>query len=387
VTYSQVDVLDIVPAIYDAAGEPQKWNDVLIRMCDLFGSHAGALLFRDTNNSELGFGVFHGYSDADERSYREYYTAINPFWSRTDLHSSPGDLVTRKMIIDTPSLQKTEYYNDFALPLKLFDFVAGTLLKQDSVFGMFILFRAPDAPPCQTEEVNLLREFMPHLTRSVQLQTRISTVENKCSALTNAFDGIQRGVILLDTKGQIVFMNSAAQTIMSRKDGLTTNRRKLCARSDYENTLLMRMIQDTALVARGRRCSLSSGNTVVSRTSTGSSYYLTINSMPPASLTGLQDPAVAVFISDPNDAIKTPDTRLKDLFGFTKAEARLSQLLVGGMELREAAEQIGVSYSTVRTQLCRILAKTKTHRQSELIRVLTFAGLGAREEFKRGLTI
>jgi hypothetical protein len=50
------------------------------------------------------------------------------------------------------------------------------------------------------------------------------------------------------------------------------------------------------------------------------------------------------------------------------------------MELREAAEQIGVSYNTERTQLGSVLAKKGTRRQSELMRVLTFTGLGTRAE-------
>jgi DNA-binding CsgD family transcriptional regulator len=219
---------------------------------------------------------------------------------------------------------------------------------------------------------------MPHLIRSLQLHTRLSTVENKCSAFATAFDRIQGAFILLDAMGQIIFLNRAAQAIVDRKDGLAINSRKLRAQSSSENALLKRTISDTAVLACGKTTG-QPGSTTVSRPNRGSSYYLTMSPVRPAVFTGLEDPAVAVFIADPNDAIRTPDTRLKGLFGLTKAEARLSQLLVGGMELREAAEQIGVSYNTVRMQLRGVLAKTGTSRQSELMRVLTLVGLGGRD--------
>jgi DNA-binding CsgD family transcriptional regulator len=45
-------------------------------------------------------------------------------------------------------------------------------------------------------------------------------------------------------------------------------------------------------------------------------------------------------------------------------------LLAGGIDPKEAAAQLEVALSTVRSQLKSIFAKTDTSRQSELVRLL-----------------
>ena len=44
--------------------------------------------------------------------------------------------------------------------------------------------------------------------------------------------------------------------------------------------------------------------------------------------------------------------------------------LLAGFDLREIAERSGRSFNTVRTHLARLLAKTDTRRQSDLVRLL-----------------
>jgi DNA-binding CsgD family transcriptional regulator len=62
---------------------------------------------------------------------------------------------------------------------------------------------------------------------------------------------------------------------------------------------------------------------------------------------------------------------LMSLFGLTPAEARLASTLAGGLDPARAAQEIGVSRVTARNQLRTIFAKTGTHRQSELVALLS----------------
>lgn len=54
-------------------------------------------------------------------------------------------------------------------------------------------------------------------------------------------------------------------------------------------------------------------------------------------------------------------------FGLTPAEQRLVSQLLGGKTLRQAAEILGVKYSTVRSQLNSIFQKVGVRRQADLI--------------------
>jgi DNA-binding CsgD family transcriptional regulator len=58
-------------------------------------------------------------------------------------------------------------------------------------------------------------------------------------------------------------------------------------------------------------------------------------------------------------------------FGLTRAEARLATLVAGGMAPDAAARTLGISRGTTRAQLKAVFAKTETHRQSELLALLS----------------
>ena len=61
------------------------------------------------------------------------------------------------------------------------------------------------------------------------------------------------------------------------------------------------------------------------------------------------------------------------LFDLTPAEARLAAVIAGGHPPRDAALRLGVTEATARTTLKRILAKTGTRRQADLVGLLKSA--------------
>lgn len=61
---------------------------------------------------------------------------------------------------------------------------------------------------------------------------------------------------------------------------------------------------------------------------------------------------------------------VQDAFGLTLAEVEIVRGVTLGLPLREIAEGRGRSLETVRTQVRSVLAKTETHSQSELVRVV-----------------
>jgi DNA-binding CsgD family transcriptional regulator len=79
---------------------------------------------------------------------------------------------------------------------------------------------------------------------------------------------------------------------------------------------------------------------------------------------------VALFLSDHGDGEVTGADALQSRFGFTAAEARLAGALLAGQRLAGASRALGVSVMTVRSHLRSMFAKTHTHRQADLLRVL-----------------
>jgi pimeloyl-ACP methyl ester carboxylesterase/DNA-binding CsgD family transcriptional regulator len=63
-------------------------------------------------------------------------------------------------------------------------------------------------------------------------------------------------------------------------------------------------------------------------------------------------------------------TTVQEAFGLTAAEVEIVRGVTLGLPLRDIAEARGRSLETVRTQVRSVLAKTETHSQSELVRVV-----------------
>jgi DNA-binding CsgD family transcriptional regulator len=77
-----------------------------------------------------------------------------------------------------------------------------------------------------------------------------------------------------------------------------------------------------------------------------------------------------VFISDPALQIRSRYSVLQQLYGLSPTEARLASALVQGLELREIAGVLSMAYETARFHLKRLMIKTGTRRQMDLIRLI-----------------
>jgi DNA-binding CsgD family transcriptional regulator len=63
------------------------------------------------------------------------------------------------------------------------------------------------------------------------------------------------------------------------------------------------------------------------------------------------------------------------MYGLTPAEAKVAALIARGLSGRRAADQLEVSYNTLKTHLKRVFVKTGTNNQGSLIRlIVTRAG-------------
>jgi DNA-binding CsgD family transcriptional regulator len=85
----------------------------------------------------------------------------------------------------------------------------------------------------------------------------------------------------------------------------------------------------------------------------------------------LEGAALIVLLIDPEDCPQPSFGILNQVFGLTRTEARIASYLLCGQTMQEVAENTGVSVGTVRSQTKAIFEKTQTHRQAELVGLLT----------------
>jgi DNA-binding CsgD family transcriptional regulator len=82
--------------------------------------------------------------------------------------------------------------------------------------------------------------------------------------------------------------------------------------------------------------------------------------------------ARALLVLSDLDSISGPRPEaLSQTFRLSLAEARLASLLATGISLKQAADELGLAHETVRNQLKAVFGKTATHRQGELVALLS----------------
>lgn len=93
----------------------------------------------------------------------------------------------------------------------------------------------------------------------------------------------------------------------------------------------------------------------------------------------LEGAALILLIIDPEDCPKPSFSVLKQIFDLTRAEARVATDILQDKTADNIAEGTNVSVGTVRTQIKAIFSKTQTHRQAELVGLLTRLALISEE--------
>lgn len=175
--------------------------------------------------------------------------------------------------------------------------------------------------------------------------------------LLRVFDRMGCGGIILSTTGHVLATNASAR--LTLQDMFDLDDADAAALNGSGREVIKK------LLSRGRtRISLESENWILIERS--GQRPLIMNFVPVPVLS--EDGPHSVLLLIDLDATPLPTTNcLEQIFGLTPAEARLALLLVGGDTVNEVAERLHLSVATVRTQLKAVFEKTHTHRQAELV--------------------
>jgi DNA-binding CsgD family transcriptional regulator/PAS domain-containing protein len=363
------DVLRIVGLIYDAAANPSLWPDVLKAILPLGEFNAGTVHFQDLQSHSVGWVSSVNLSADYEESYAQYFASVNP-WLRSKHLLAKGRVNVRAMAMTDPEMAATEFWNDWARHLGLFDFVAGILEESGTQTGAITLFRPKGVEPCGEPELALMKLLTPHVIRATELHRRIVHLERQNATLSHVLDHLSLGIVIVDAGARVCVANQAAERMLMENDGLSVRGGTLCVAQPREQQRLSAAVASAAAVASEKGLQAAS-RLGIWRPSLKPPYSVLVSPARPQLFAGFERPAAALFITDPAVAPVSVRDLLVSLYGLTPAEASLAECLAQGSTLRGAAETNGVSHNTVKSQLQQVFNKTDTHRQPDLVRLVS----------------
>jgi DNA-binding CsgD family transcriptional regulator/PAS domain-containing protein len=369
---------EIIGLVYEGPLEASPWNQCLHWIRKRLQAKHVTLIVRPTTPEANGFVIDAGEVTAELVGlYHSYFYALDPFVGL------PGDrVVTIDEIISREDWQELPYYQQFLCNLDIFHMLGADLEMPGGAVCRFRVSRSKDAPAFSDEDKAFCNLLLPHLRRSMTMQTHMGRIQSVGKLYAQTVDRMMVGTIILDEHGKILQTNQLAEELLCACDGFRRDGGgRLGTSFAPETRQLQRLIKEAIVRSTQPQPSIIEAMSLTRPSGCGS-LGVVVHSVPMSEWSeGNRRPAVAVFIRDAERQTQAPQDLLYQLFSLTPAETALAMQLVNGLSLDEAAEVLNVKRNTARAHLRAIFSKTGVTRQTELVRMLlnSVAALGMNE--------
>ena len=365
----EAEFQDLIGAIYEVALEPEDLPDLLSRLVGLIGA-----LWSPMSVVSLDGGRTVSLHNAEGDPAHlalfntKYVTPENNPATPLLMASRPGKVLQREHYFSDSDWEHREVYQEVYRPIGAEASLGVVLVKSRDYFVPLGLMRPKNFGSFRPEDLVFLARVVPHLSRMMQILLRLNGLEERTAADEAVWDQLPHGVILLDETGRLLWANRLAEVLLSDGDGLGAHEGFLCAANTGENATLQVLIGNATATGSGREMG-TGGGFALTRSFGRRPLSVLIAPLRTRGTSRVvpRRPSAIAFVSDPDLEPRPPLQLLAQLYGLTGREAALLGLLLTGMDLREAADRMDVSFNTVRTHLRQIFDKTGTHRQAELV--------------------
>ena len=350
--------------IYDVAVAPDRWPALLDRLVQDFDCHFGGMNISSANRDECRAMAI-GVDRAEHQDFVRRFNRTNPIALRVQ-RGLASELIEASSLIARPEMERLEMYQAFYRPNDMGHTARMTIWNGRAGTQSITIARSWNTVAFSDKERSLARTLIPHLQRAAQMARHMQNADLLTMAAHSTLDALPHPVFLLAGDGRPIYANRGAEHLLRKADGLVAGREALTAASSSATRAL------EALIGAAARSPGKGGTLRLSRPS----------GKPPLALVVIpirrtndffffaDQPAAILCVSDPAERETIDAAVLTALFGLTRAEAGLASALLAGHELPAIAASSGRSIHTLRNLLARVMAKTETSRQSELIGLL-----------------
>jgi DNA-binding CsgD family transcriptional regulator/PAS domain-containing protein len=359
----------VIGDIYDAAIDPALWNEALGRICAFVGGSSAALLWHDsaTERSEALhlFNVDPHYL----RLYFDQYLPLNPMFPAATFVDE-GVVVADEDIMPRADLNKTRFYKEWIKPQGTLGALSVNLEKGVARASMI---NVRMTVPLRDEMRRRLGLLVPHLQRAVKIGRLFDQKSTAQRALTKTLDHIEAAVFLVGAKGQIVFANDMAKKMLGEGALVTKDRNILQAALPAANRTLASIFRsaekgDASVGVRGVALPLTNKSQ-----DRWFAHVLPLTSGRRQQAADSSAAVAAVFIRRTLPNALSPLEGIAKHYGLSAGEVRVFDAVLKVKGVKEIAELLGLSQSTVKTHLQNVFLKTRTKRQIDLVKLV--AGL------------
>lgn len=353
---------DLIESVYQAAVEPQAWNDVMVLLRRQFPSAAQTFYLLRRDSHQIEPISLAGIDAPWLASFNAlYFAPDNPWMQLTQRLHRPGIVRTNERL-DTilqqhGVLYRSSYYNEWMRPQGFKYTIGNTLLDDAGLIANITLMRQPDMPSFSEPEVRAFERLSRHMTRALQLAVRIDQPQSS-PLLMAALDRLPECIAVTDANLRVRHANGAMESLLRRRQGLCLRHGLLATTDPSRQAELAAYLVGTDDT---RNCQIRLDLPCQP------GGHLTLRAVPLARRSFFAAPSILLMASEHAGARDISPDAIRQQYGLTRAETRLALSLAEGNSVRQAAQSMGIGYGTARVYLKSVFGKTDAHTQAQLV--------------------
>ena len=356
----EVEVARALDAIYDAAVSPAQWPEVLRMLSKLFDSHFVDIFARTEDRSQhTGYAI--GLSEAD---YHNEFLGVwcnRNVWSQTKPVRAAGEVLPTWQMVGRPDLVRSAIFNEYLQPRDLHEGLRLALWAGEGWVQDISLLRPFKRGPFDDGELALGRMLLPHLQRAAGLSRRLQGMLTAAGAQQS-----DQPALLLDHAARLLRSNAAGDRLLASPSPLQLVDGVLSAAVQADALRLTAAIASAASFNR----QLPAASSLAMCDRGGTAYQVSVLPVKQDAEWAIPGPRAVLVVVEAGSRAESRIERLIVRHGLTRAEAVVAHGLLAGQSVQEIATRSGRSVHTTRSHLARVMEKTRTRRQSQLIHML-----------------
>jgi DNA-binding CsgD family transcriptional regulator len=351
---------ELINHIYEAAAVPSLWQGkgVLERLAK-FGDCTDAAFFAINEKGLNGWATNDSCFEKMQIYLRDNWALRNPYTESAERQARFNE---PRFLLDTEVMSPEEmagsaYYREFMKPHGVYWHTGTSIIAPSGDVLKISVHRNYNSGPLKPEIAQRLTALRPHIARAALLTARLRFEQVR--AAVEAFDVIGLATAAIRS-GRVVIANAGFEK------------------------LLPAVVQDrrARLTFIQRSADACWANVLATPSNDGGSFPLAATETHPTMVAhalpivgasrdifSVAD-MLLVMTSSAEEGDVDPKI-MEGLFDLTPAEAAIARDLTLGKNLNTVAQARGVTVGTVRSQLKSIFYKTGTHRQVDLVRLLS----------------
>ncbi len=361
------EVSRLIDRIYAAGETGEGWSDCLGAICDVLEATAASLHYHDLTTASVNVVETCG-DPAAMAVWQAHFYSVDPWVARMPPRAvAVGRLVLGGSVLSDADMRRTEYYADFGRRFGLSRSLFGvTGYHRDTVRSGISINRSDSQAEFDDDALAFVSILMPHLGRALDMSARWAAVGHRQQTVFDALEALPYGVMLVDGHAGICFANARASALLTRRDGIFTDKGQLrCA--DVTTTRRLRQVCAEVAATRSDAPRHAGATLRVPRGQSPEPLQVLIAPVHSHGAFSIprHDVVAIVYLSDPSDVVVPDEALIRASYGLTAAESRVASLLATGSSVEETADALKYTRETTRWYVKQVLSKAGCRSRSE----------------------